>query len=262
VALIQANIESMPAHTMQCFQLPSATTSQIDRISRNFFWQNSGDNKGLPMVSWDKVCRPKHAGGLGLRQMAAVNSAFLGKLIWKLFHGQSLWVDQKKAKYSVDDFFFEVECAKCDSWAWKCIFRNRHQFRKGIRWKVVDGTKIHFWLDNWCANENLISLLNISDISQIDPSLMVSHFITEAQEWDVLKLTELLDDVSLQLILVTPIPSNQIPDSVCWRPSGNRDFSTKTATWAAHGIDLKNSPSWEYGWIWKLDIMPKLKVFL
>ena len=37
VALIQANIESMPAHTMQCFQLPLATSKQIDKISRNFF---------------------------------------------------------------------------------------------------------------------------------------------------------------------------------------------------------------------------------
>ena len=37
MALIQANIESMPAHTMQYFQLPSATNKQIDRISRNFF---------------------------------------------------------------------------------------------------------------------------------------------------------------------------------------------------------------------------------
>ena len=78
---------------------------------------------------------------------------------------------------------------------------------------------------------------------------MVSHFITEAKEWDVLKLTELLDDASLQLILATPIPSSHIPDSVCWGLSGNGDFSTKTATWAAHGLALKNSLSWEYGWI-------------
>ena len=32
--------------------------------------------------------------------------------------------------------------------------------------------------------------------------------------------------------------------------------------WAAHGLDIKSSPSWEYSWIWHLDIMPKLKVFL
>jgi len=59
VALIQANIESMPAHTMQCFQFPIATTKQIDKISQNFFWQKSGDSTGLPMVAWDKIYRPK-----------------------------------------------------------------------------------------------------------------------------------------------------------------------------------------------------------
>jgi len=73
VALIQANIESMPAHTMQYFQLPSATNKQIDRISRNFFWRKSDDSNGLPMVSWDKICKPKKARDLGLRKMKAVN---------------------------------------------------------------------------------------------------------------------------------------------------------------------------------------------
>jgi len=77
-----------------------------------------------------------------------------------------------------------------------------------------------------------------------------------------MKLRELVDDVNLQLILATSIPSNPIPDSVCWRLSGNGDFTTKTVTWAAHGLDIKSSPSWEYSWIWRLDIIPKLKVFL
>ena len=86
MALIQANIESMPAHTMQCFQLPTGTTKQIDKISRTFFWQKSRDSSGLPMVAWDKICRPKKSGGLGLRKMEAVNSAFISKLTWKLFH--------------------------------------------------------------------------------------------------------------------------------------------------------------------------------
>ena len=120
-----------------------------------------------------------------------------------------------KAKYSINERFFDVDCAKYDSWAWKCILRNRHQFRKGIRWKVDDGTRICFWLDNWCANDNLVSLLPISDISQLDTSLMVSHFITDAKEWDIMKLKELVDDVTLQLILATPILSSPISDSVC-----------------------------------------------
>ena len=262
VALIQANIESMPAHTMQCFQLPRATTKQIDKISRAFFWKNSRDSSGLPMVAWDKICRPKKSGGLGLRKLEAVNSAFLSKLTWKLFHEQSLWVDQMRAKYPINEQFFATGCAKNDSWAWKCILRNRLQFRKGIRWKVGDGTCIRFWTDNWCANDSLLSLLAIDDTSHLDLSLLVSHFITSTKEWDVFKLKQFVDNATLQLILATPLAINSVPDSICWGLSGNGEFSTKTATWAAHGIDLKNSPSWEFKWIWNLDIMPKLKVFL
>ena len=37
VALIQANLECLPADTMQCFQLPLTTACDVDRICRNFF---------------------------------------------------------------------------------------------------------------------------------------------------------------------------------------------------------------------------------
>ena len=77
-----------------------------------------------------------------------------------------------------------------------------------------------------------------------------------------MKFKVLVDDVHLQLILTTPIPSSTILDFVCWELLGNGNFSTKTAAWAAHELDIKNSPPWEYSWIWHLDIMPKLKVFI
>jgi len=35
--------------------------------------------------------------------MAAVNTAFLSKLTWKLFYGQSLRVEQMHAKYQLDE---------------------------------------------------------------------------------------------------------------------------------------------------------------
>ena len=86
-------------------------------------------------------------------------------------------------------------------------------------------------------------MLAITDISLIDTSVMVSQFITDAKDWDIMKLKVLVDDVHLQLILATSIPSNTIHDFVCWGLLGNGDFSTKTATWAAHELDIRNSPS-------------------
>ena len=119
------------------------------------------------MVSWDKICRPKKSGGLGLRKMKAINSAFLSKLTWKLLHDHSLWVEQMCAKYPINENFFGAERKHSDSWAWKCILKNRHLFRKSIRWKVGSGTNINFWLDNWCANDSLVSMLGIRDSSLI-----------------------------------------------------------------------------------------------
>ena len=145
------------------------------------------------MVSWDKVCRPKGAGGLGLQKMAAVGSAFLSKLSWKLFNDQGLWVDQMQAKYHLDEHFFTINPKPLDSWVWRCILRYRKQFRKGLRWKVGNGLNINFWLDHWCTNVRLASLHNITDFSLIDTSLKVSHFISLAKEWDIAKLVPLID---------------------------------------------------------------------
>ena len=151
-----------------------------------------------------------------------------------------------KAKYPIHEDFFIIKSKPSDSWVWKCLLRNRNQFRKGVRWKVGDGTKIHFWVDNWCTNDNLANMLEIRDVSLIDTSLMVSHFISPTKDWNLPKLRQYMDNDLLKLILATPIPSSSIPDSVCWGFSGSGNFSIKAATWAAHGIDPVKTPSWEF----------------
>ena len=35
--LIQSHLKSLPSHNMQCFQLPSAISNNMDRINRDFF---------------------------------------------------------------------------------------------------------------------------------------------------------------------------------------------------------------------------------
>ena len=39
-------------------------------------------------------------------------------------------------------------------------------------------------------------------------------------------------------------------------------FTTKSAAWLAQGYSLSNRPPWQCKWIWNIDTMPKIKVFL
>ena len=107
-----------------------------------------------------------------------------------------------------------------------------------MRWKIGDGTNINFWLDNWCHNHCLADLTSVPDISSLDTSPKVSHFILPSKAWDILRLQQLVSHTSLQVILAIPIPYNPIPDSIYWGLFGSGDFFTKYATWAAHGLDM------------------------
>lgn len=58
-----------------------------------FFGKNVSLNKGMIMVSLDKICRFKSTGGLEFRKIKAVNKVFLCKLVWKtLFEVKNFWV--------------------------------------------------------------------------------------------------------------------------------------------------------------------------
>ncbi|XP_056697886.1 uncharacterized protein [Spinacia oleracea] len=100
IVLIQSHLEALPSYAMTTTCLPKTTCNSLDQINRNFFWKQSPEKKGIPMISWDKICQPKNQGGLGLRKTEAVNSAFLVKLGWKVITDHNnLWVREIHAKY-------------------------------------------------------------------------------------------------------------------------------------------------------------------
>jgi len=49
-------------------------------------------------------------------------------------------------------------------------------------------------------------------------------------------------------------------DSFCWGLSSSGYFTTKSATWLAHGNRISEQWSWKYKWLWNNDTMPKNKV--
>ena len=46
--------------------LPSYLHSELDKIIREFFCNKGTNHK--PLISWDRICKPREFGGLGIRQ--------------------------------------------------------------------------------------------------------------------------------------------------------------------------------------------------
>jgi len=142
------------------------------------------------------------------------------------------------------------------------MLRTREFVEQGMRWKIGNGHTISFWLDNWCHESPMVELLALGpsahDISQVK----VSEFITSTNLWDTDKLSQVLPQNLVSLVLVVLIPLTNMEDSLCWGFKGSEDFITKSTTWRAHDNIIHDQDSWKFNWIWKLDVMSKIKIFL
>ena len=175
---------------------------------------------------------------------------------------ENFWVQQMRAKYGTPDQYFTSRAKQLDSWVWKCLLRLRPFITHGIRWKVGNGRTINFWTDNWCSEDTLASTLDLDPANLPAADIKVSEFITPEKQWDTSKLRNCLRNDLIQCILSIPLPYTEVVDSFCWGYTGSGDFSTKSATWKAHDNIAKDQPIWQYKWIWKLDVMPKIRIFV
>lgn len=73
---------------MQVTKFPHNISKEIDNVNRNFFWNNNLERDGyqIPtsLISWNKICRAKYQGVLGIKKTRDINAALLTKLGWKI----------------------------------------------------------------------------------------------------------------------------------------------------------------------------------
>lgn len=79
VTLAKSVVQAMPTYVMQSSVIPRGTCVEIDKLCRNFIWGDEENHRTVHLLKWDKLCKPKQCGGLGLRSTRATNNAFLMK---------------------------------------------------------------------------------------------------------------------------------------------------------------------------------------
>ncbi|KAK4384464.1 putative ribonuclease H protein [Sesamum angolense] len=86
--LIKSVLMSLDVYWAMAFILPKGVIREVEKRMRNFLWKGNS-TVGYPKVAWSSVCRPKEEGGLGIRDILALNKALMCRHLWNVIQGTS-----------------------------------------------------------------------------------------------------------------------------------------------------------------------------
>ncbi|XP_057860497.1 uncharacterized protein LOC131069160 [Cryptomeria japonica] len=151
---------------------PSQVIKDIKVSLRSFLWNdNLGGRKKIPLLAWDKICRPKELGGAGIRDLVVQNKALGAKLIWKLYADpHSKWASIMLTKYlrgaSRERIFTTTSLPKGFAF-WNFLVSCRKVVLPHLSWVVHSGEKAGFWDEVWNGHPALSAIRDWSPLPGI-----------------------------------------------------------------------------------------------
>jgi len=119
ICLIKSVFTSIPLFYLSFFKAPVLVCNIIKCIQRRFLWAWGRDNRFIPWVSWDKICKSNEEGGLGIKDIRKFNYALMAKWKWRMMSDEKgKWKDILDSKYIVVFSNNNVRL-NCQSWWWR-----------------------------------------------------------------------------------------------------------------------------------------------
>lgn len=126
---------SISNYWCQIFILPKKVLKQINSVCRSYLWHGEANNNTPGNVGWDKVCRPKKEGGLGIRNLELWNLAAVGKIAWHISTMQdSLWVKWVHGVYTKGGRWMLFNAPPTASWVIKKLCKVKETL---VDWMTV-----------------------------------------------------------------------------------------------------------------------------
>ncbi|CAO2152815.1 unnamed protein product [Urochloa humidicola] len=148
--LIKSVAQAIPVYIMGVFLLPASLHGALERQIRKFWWGELGGKRKTHWIAWNKFTKSKGAGGLGFRDLRVFNQALLGRQAWRLIEKPtSLCARLLKAKYYPNGNLLDTAFPTNQSVTWKAIVHGLELVKKGVCWRIGNGSNIRIWRDPW-----------------------------------------------------------------------------------------------------------------
>lgn len=234
--IIKSVAMSMSVYAMSVYQLPKSTADNIVSALSNFWWNSDQEKKKIHWVSWDKMCLPKHLGGVGFKDIKIFNQTLLAKQAWRLLQfPDSLIAKIIKSRYYPHCAFLDATLGPSPSFVWRSILFGRELLVKGIRNMVGNGESIKVWTKRWLYDGQRRAPLMKNTF--VDLELKVSDILDQrAKWWDIDKINDLFypEDVE-RIIKMKPVVEDE--DFWCWvHNKMGSTLSDRATGWDAKSI--------------------------
>lgn len=267
LTLTKAVLGSIPVHSMTTFLLPKSTLDKLDKISRNFVWGSTPENRKQHLIAWKSVCLPKCEGGLGIRRPVDMNKALLAKAGWRLLHEyESLWAAILRKKYKVGEIHDLSWTVVKSGWSstWKSLGVGiREVVIPGLGWVLGDGRSARFWTDKWLGDFTLMEMAP-TDIPTHLLEKRTRDYWRNGIGWDFVSIMPYVSDrIRLHLLAVVLDTITGTHDRLSWRASQDGKFSVKSAyLFLTKDNLLRPSMGHFYERIWRVKVPERVRFFL
>jgi hypothetical protein len=214
---------------MSMFLMPLTTIKRMDKARRKFFWQSVQLKKKYHLVKWEKICKSKKKGELGIKNLRMMNISLLCKWWWMLKNEVGLWQEIVRKKYIKQAPICLVKEKVNDSPLWKDLLKIRHIYLKGRKYKVNNGMSVSFWMDSWLEKKHLCTIYPILFDMCADKNISVHKVWSEGWvvHFQVIPQGIIRNQWYELAAKLNRIPLNNNKDLPLWSWTANNIFSVK-----------------------------------
>eukprot|EP00253_Pinus_taeda_P028735 PITA_28735 len=276
VVLIKSVLQAMPLYLFSILAAPKWVLKRIRNMQRDFLWGSSETNRKWALVKWDKICKPKIQGGIGLRDPETSNTIMNAKIWWQWVTTQGkLWAKIWRAKYANNrpqEELIRFTPVDKGSLIWNAAKQHYQLIQKHSFWEIRNGCMARFWNDAWNQMPSLSSVFppEANQIRQEQQQATIHQYWTQETEngfrqW--LPRNQITSNVisagrdELEIELKKrSIRHQEGADIIRWGYTPKGSYSTLEA-YHLMG-DLPNRPDPLWGRIWSFKAWPKVTLFL
>ncbi|XP_062104126.1 uncharacterized protein LOC133815286 [Humulus lupulus] len=148
--LINSVLLTIHSYWSQIMLLPKKLLKEIDAICRAFLWKGQQMMTGAGQISWDSICKPKAAGGIGFKNISEWNKASMFKYVWAIAAKEdNLWVKWVHSVYIKEEDWWGYNAPLHGSWYWRKIVAIKDKVKTLVdlalftqeRYKIAKGYK-------------------------------------------------------------------------------------------------------------------------